>query len=596
MTQKPNDVQPDAAKFAENFAKIAENSQKIIQEFMVRNAARTPFAKNDATSLGNAFVEWFAKVLTDPGKIIDLQLGWWLDTLNLWQNTTQKFLGETPASEGIKSKDKRFRDPAWEESVVFDFIRQSYLLTARWLQQTVHKAEDMDPHNLKKLDFYTRQFVDAMSPSNFVLTNPEVLKATFESGGENIVRGLENMLEDLERSKNGLKISMTDMQAFEVGKNLAITKGKVVFQNELIQLIQYEALTKEVNKTPLLVIPPWINKYYILDLQPENSFLRWLAEQGHTVFVVSWVNPDEKLSHKRFDDYMLEGSLAALEAIEEATGEKETNVIGYCLGGSLLAITLSYLKTKKQESRVKSATYLTTMTDFSEAGDLSVFIDEEQIAALEQKMSDRGYLEGDEMAVTFNMLRANDLIWSFVVNNYLLGKDPFPFDLLYWNSDSTRMPAAMHSFYLRNMYQKNLLVKPGGIKIAGVPIHLEKIATPAYLLSTREDHIAPWKSTYAATQIYKGSIRFVLAASGHIAGVINPPVKHKYSYWTSDQLAPTPDEWFSSSKETKGSWWNDWQQWIVDFAGEKVPARIIGNGKLQLLFEDAPGSYVKVKS
>ncbi|MEI7668946.1 MAG: class I poly(R)-hydroxyalkanoic acid synthase, partial [Pseudomonadota bacterium] len=584
---------PDATKFAENFAKIAESSQKIIQEFIAKNSNGTSFNNGDVFHIGNAFAEWFARVLNDPKKIIDLQLGWWMDTLNLWQHTTQKFLGENNAPlVSPDSKDKRFKDPAWEESVVFDFIKQSYLLTSRWLQQSVQQVDDMDPHNAHKIDFYTRQFVDAMSPSNFAITNPEVLKATLESGGENIVRGLQNMLEDIERGKGGIQISMTDYEAFSVGKNIAISKGKVVFQNELMQLIQYNPLTEKVNKAPLLVIPPWINKYYILDLQPENSYLRWLSEKGHTVFVISWVNPDEKLGKKGFDDYMLEGIIASLDAIEQATGEKEINAIGYCLGGTLLAMTISYLKAKNQEKRVKSATYLTTMIDFSESGDLSVFIDEEQLTALEQKMSEKGYLEGSEMSNTFNMLRANDLIWSFVVNNYLLGKDPFPFDLLYWNSDSTRMPAKMHSFYLRNMYQNNLLIKPGAIKIAGVPIDLEKLNTPSYLLSTREDHIAPWKSTYAATQIYKGTIRFVLAASGHIAGVINPPSKNKYSYWTSDKLPVSPDDWFSSAKEEKGSWWNDWQKWIETQGSEKVPARMPGDGKLKSI-EDAPGSYVK---
>jgi polyhydroxyalkanoate synthase len=361
-----------------------------------------------------------------------------------------------------------------------------------------------------------------------------------------------------------------------------------------MELIQYEPLTKEVYKTPILVMPAWINKYYILDLQPENSCVKWAVEQGHTVFVISWVNPDAKLSKKGFDEYMTEGPLAALEAIEQATGEKEISVVAYCLGGTLLSITLAWLHAKKQQNRIKSATYLTTMVDFAEAGELSVFIDEEQLKLLENRMSQQGYLEGSEMAMTFNMLRANDLIWSFVVNNYLLGKDHFPFDLLYWNTDSTRMPAAMHSFYLRNMYQNNLLIKPNGITIGGVPINLRTITTPSYILSTREDHIAPWKSTYVATQTYKkGDIRFVLAASGHIAGVINPPAKQKYCHWTNDKLPASPDEWLQTAKETAGSWWPDWNNWQLQFAGEKIPARTVGAGKLKPL-ENAPGSYVKV--
>src|SRR6202162_1391041 len=354
------------------------------------------------------------------------------------------------------------------------------------------------------------------------MPSPERLRAPVDSRGENLVNGLKNLLDDLERGKGHLAISMTDMAAFKIGENVATTPGKVVYQNDLIQLLQYAPTTETVKRRPLLIIPPWINKFYILDLRPENSFIKWAVEQGHTVFVISWVNPDEHLARKTFEDYMREGPLAALDAMNEATGEREANVIGYCLGGTLLASTLAYMAAKR-DARVKSATYFVTMVDFAEAGELSVFIDEEQIRALEQRMEKKGYLEGSEMATTFNMLRANDLIWSFVVNNYLLGKDPFPFDLLYWNSDSTRMPAVMHSFYLRNMYQKNLLVKPGGLKIGGVPIDLRTITTPTYILSTREDHIAPWRSTYAATQIYAGPDKFVLSASGHIAGVVNPP-------------------------------------------------------------------------
>lgn len=585
----------DAATFAANFAKIAEQSQVIVHEFMARNTKLASFGTGDPLHISNAFSELFSHIANDPKKAIELQLGLWEDGIRLWHHTMQKFLGEQ--SEPViepDARDRRFKDDAWRDSIIFDFIKQSYLLTARWMQQGVQKIDQLDPHTLRKIDFYTRQFVDAMAPSNFLLTNPEVLKATLETGGENIVRGLTNMLEDLEQSKGALRISMTDTGAFEVGRNLAVTKGKVIFQNDLMQLIQYSPTTDKVYQIPLLIIPPWINKFYILDLQPDNSFTQWLVSKGYTVFIISWVNPDEKLGKKRFDDYLLEGPLAALDVIESLTGERATNVIGYCLGGTLLAITLSYLQAKKQSERIRSATYLTTMVDFRESGELSVFIDEEQLKSLENKMSDKGYLDGDDMATTFNMLRANDLIWSFVVNNYLLGKDPFPFDLLYWNSDSTRMPAAMHSFYLRNMYQKNLLVQPGAIRIAGVPIHLELLDTPAYMISTREDHIAPWKSTYTATQIYKGALRFVLAGSGHIAGVINPPSKNKYGYWVGDTLPKSPEEWFTKASENKGSWWEDWVKWSKAYSGEKVAARNVGNSKFKPI-EDAPGSYVKVK-
>jgi len=581
-------------EFAKNMANAAEKCQLIMQEFLTRQAQDAPNTPFDPMNVGTAFMELFGRLMSDPVKLVERQFSLWQDYLHLWQNATGRLLGdeEKPIIEP-DSKDKRFKDEAWQENTVFDFLKQSYLLSARWLQSSVRGVEGMDAHTARKIDFYTRQFVDAMSPSNFVMTNPEVLKATIESNGENLVHGLENMLEDLERGKGHLRISMTDTEAFEIGVNIAVTPGKVVYQNDLMQLIQYEPQTKEVYKTPLLIMPAWINKYYILDLQPDNSLVNWLVQQGHTVFIVSWVNPDETLGKKSFDHYMAEGPLAAMDVIETITGESEISIAGYCLGGTLLATTLSWLHAKKQQHRVKSATYLTTMVDFTEAGELSVFIDEEQLKMLESRMSETGYLEGSEMALTFNMLRANDLIWSFVINNYLLGKDPFRFDLLYWNSDSTRMPATMHSFYLRNMYQKNLLVKPNALTIGGEPIDLGRITTPSYIISTREDHIAPWKSTYAATQIYKGDIRFVLSGSGHIAGAVNPPSKNKYGYCTNGKLPASPDEWLKNAKEHPGSWWPDWQEWQKKFAGTKVPARIPGGGKLKPI-EDAPGSYVRV--
>jgi polyhydroxyalkanoate synthase subunit PhaC len=587
----------DPAEFAANMARVAETCQQILQEFVVRQSqqdiTKIPF---DPLNVGGAFSELFTRMLSNPLGVMERQFNLMQDYAYLWQKTAQRMLGdEQPPVITPDSKDRRFRDSAWESSAVFDYVKQSYLLSARYLQQAAGDVEGMDAHTARKIDFYTRQFVDAMCPSNFLMTNPEVLKATIDSNGENLVRGFSNMLEDVERGGGSLRISMTDHDAFAVGKNLAMTKGKVVFRNDLIELIQYEPTTKDVFKTPVLVVPAWINKFYILDLQQENSCVKWLVDQGHTVFIISWVNPDAKLAEKSFDNYMLEGPIAAMDAIEKATGEKQVSVMAYCLGGTLMAITLAWLHAKKQQSRVKSITYLTTMIDFSEAGELSVFIDDEQLRTMEERMSEQGYLEGADMAITFNMLRANDLIWSFVVNNYLLGKDPFPFDLLYWNSDSTRMPATMHSYYLRNMYQRNQLIKPGALVIGGVPIDLRTIKTPTYMLSTREDHIAPWKSTYAATQIFGGPLRFVLAASGHIAGVINPPAKQKYCHWVSHDhdFPPAPDEWFKGAAEQAGSWWPDWQQWQAAHAGEKVPARVIGSGGLKPL-GDAPGTYVKV--
>ncbi|GAB4236037.1 MAG: class I poly(R)-hydroxyalkanoic acid synthase [Kiloniellaceae bacterium] len=595
--QPPPDIKlPDPVEISKSMARIAERSQKLVADFLARQEPQgNGPAAMDPLNIGAAFMEMTHRMMADPAKLVQAQMTLWQDYMRLWQTTAQRMMGQEaePVAEPEKG-DRRFKHPEWDENELFDFVKQSYLLTARWMQSTVKDVEGLDDKTAQKVDFYTRQFVDAMAPSNFVMTNPEVLRETLESGGENLVKGLHNLLDDLERGKGRLRIKMTDVEAFKLGENIALTPGKVVYQNALMQLIQYEPTTEEVNKRPLLIIPPWINKFYILDLRPKNSFIRWAVEQGHTVFVISWVNPDEKLKSKSFEDYMTDGPLAALDAIEKATGEKDANVIGYCLGGTLLACTLAYMAAKK-DNRVKSATFFTTMMDFKESGELGVFVDEVQLAALEEKMKDKGYLEGADMATTFNMLRANDLIWSFVVNNYLMGKDPFPFDLLYWNSDSTRMPAAMHSFYLRNMYQENKLVEAGGVTLKGVKIDLKKVKQPACLISTREDHIAPWKATYAATRLLGGPVKFILAGSGHIAGVVNPPEAEKYGYWTSAKNPEDPDDWTKSAKEHKGSWWPEWNKWVSEFSDGKVPARKPGDGKLKVI-EDAPGSYVKVQA
>jgi polyhydroxyalkanoate synthase subunit PhaC len=585
---------PDADELARQLADVAKKSQHLVTEFLSRQSPEQGIGMASPLAIGAAFFEMTARMMSDPSRLVQAQLSLWNDYMSLWQRTAQRFLGGNPEPMIEPTQgDRRFRDAAWNDNTLFDFIKQSYLLTARWLQVTVRDVEGIDERTARKIDFYTRQFVDALAPSNFLMTNPEALRATIESRGENLLNGLKNLLDDLERGKGRLAIRMTDMAAFHIGENIAVTPGKVVYQNDLIQLIQYAPATETVKRRPLLIMPPWINKFYILDLRPDNSFIRWAAAQGHTVFVISWVNPGERLAGKSFADYMIEGPLAALAAIEQATGEREANVIGYCLGGTLLAATLAYMAVKR-DNRIKSATFFVTMVDFAEAGELSVFIDEEQLAALEQRMNAKGYLEGRDMATTFNMLRANDLIWSFVVNNYLLGKSPFPFDLLYWNADSTRMPAAMHGFYLRRMYQENLLVKPGGITLDGVPIDLGKVRTPAFLLSTREDHIAPWRSTYAATQIYKGPVKFVLSASGHIAGVVNPPGS-KYGHWENPKNPPTPEEWLAGATQHADSWWPVWERWIAKYSSGEVAARHPGDGELKPI-EDAPGSYVRVRA
>jgi len=590
---------PDPALVGRTMADVAERGQRIVTDFLKRQGGEGASAGPDPLNIGSAFLEMTTRLMANPARLMQAQIGFWQDYLTLWQNTARRIMGEAPASVIEEAKgDRRFKDEAWRENEVFDFIRQSYLLSARFFTNVVQTTDGLEPKTAQKVDFYTRQFVDAMSPSNFLMTNPEVLRKTAETGGENLLKGLSNLLADLERGKGQLRIRMTDETKFKVGENIAVSPGKVVFRNELMELIQYAPTTETVLKRPLLIIPPWINKYYILDLRPKNSFIRWAVEQGHTVFIVSWVNPDEQLAEKGFDDYMREGPYAALDAIERATGERAVNAIGYCLGGTLLACTLAHMQAKR-DARIKSATFFTTMLDFAEAGELGVFIDEEQLRGLEEKMQKRGFLEGSEMATTFNMLRANDLIWSFVVSNYLLGQEPFPFDLLYWNDDSTRMPARMHSFYLRRMYQQNDLVKPPGdenaIELDGVKLDLRKVKLPTYILSTREDHIAPWKSTYRATQLFAGKTRFVLAASGHIAGVVNPPEGGKYSHWIHDDLPGDADAWFKGATELSGSWWPDWQRWVSGQDRATVAARAPGEGGLTAIC-DAPGEYVMVQA
>jgi len=591
-TDETSDIKlPDTALLSRSMADVASRSQRLVNDWLKRQAKEG--MDLDPLNIGGAFLEMTARLMANPGALMKAQIGLWQDYVTLWQHTTRRMLGEDTAPV-IESdpRDKRFADAAWKQNEVFDFIKQSYLLSARYINDVVTQVDGLPPKTAQKIDFYARQFVAALSPSNFVLTNPEVLRKTRETGGENLVHGLNNLLSDLERGRGNLRIKMTDTDAFKVGENIAVSEGKVVFQNDLIQLIQYAPLTETVFARPVVIFPPWINKFYILDLRPKNSLVRYLVSQGHTVFMVSWVNPDERLADKDFDDYMVEGVFASLATIEKITGQHEINAIGYCLGGTLLTATLGYMKAKGDE-RIKSATFLVTLTDFTDSGELGVFIDEEQLNALEEKMNRQGYLEGGHMAQSFNMLRANDLIWSFVVNNYLLGNEPFPFDLLYWNSDATRMPPKMHSFYLRNMYQKNLLAKPNGISMKNVSIDISAIDIPVYFLSCREDHIAPWKSTYKGAKLFGGKTRFVLAASGHIAGVVNPPEGGKYNHFINNKLVDDPDEWFAGATEVSGSWWPDWQHWVTSFDKTRVPARIPGKGKVKVI-EDAPGSYVKV--
>ncbi|MDX2312644.1 MAG: class I poly(R)-hydroxyalkanoic acid synthase [Gammaproteobacteria bacterium] len=589
---------PDAEKVSETVSKIAEQSQRLLQEFVERQEADGDggeFQVLDPADMVRSFQELTQKMMADPAKVVETQLKLWQDYSKLWQSNLERMMGKdsAPVIEPAAG-DRRFKDEQWSENPVFDYIKQSYLLASKYLHESVRETEGLDPHMAEKVDFYTRQYIDAVAPTNFAMSNPEVLRRTVETGGENLLTGLSNLLDDLERGKGKLRVKMTDLDRFKLGENVAVTPGKVIFQNDLMQLLQYTPSTDTVFKRPLLIIPPWINKYYILDLRPKNSFIKWAVEQGHTVFVISWVNPDEKLAHKDFENYMFEGPMAALDAIEQATGERECKVIGYCLGGTLLASMLAYMA-EKGDTRVKAATFFVTMTDFSEPGELGVFIDEEQLAKMDEQMEKTGYFDGSSMAEAFNLLRANDLIWGFVINNYLMGKDPFPFDLLYWNSDSTRMPSKMHSSYLHDLYEKNLLCKKNGITFDGVGIDLSKVKTPAYFISAKEDHIAPWKSTYAGTKLLSGPVRFVLGMSGHIAGIVNPPASKKYGYWTNDALPGDADQWLAGAQSHDGSWWLDWKKWVQRYNGKKVAARVPGDGKLAVI-EDAPGSYVRVRA
>ncbi len=595
MPDGKNYPMPDLGALAVNLIQAASLGQKAAS-LLLKNEDSEGLSgvASDTKRIGKTILDVASHYVKNPLRIIEAQGQLWNGYIDLVQATTRRLMGqETEPVAQPKRGDKRFRDPDWQNRVVFDVLKQTYLLASQWLDQQVQNTQGVDEHTRKKGEFYVRQFTDAFSPSNFLLTNPEVLRATLQSNGENLVMGMQHLLEDVERGHGKIQIQQTDMSAFEVGRNIALTPGKVVFQNDLIQLLQYEPTTDKVYKRPLLIFPPWINKYYILDLTAEKSFVKWAVAQGYTVFVVSWVNPDARQSMKSFESYMFEGAYAALDAVEKATGEREVNCIGYCIGGTMLSSTLAHMAAKGDD-RIKSATFFATQVDFTEAGDLKVFIDEEQIDKLEAQMEAHGgLLEGSSMASTFNMLRSNDLIWSYVVNNYLLGREPVPFDLLYWNADATRMPAKMHLFYLRECYLRNHLAQ-GVMELGGERLDLGKVKIPIFLQSSREDHIAPYNSVYKATRLFGGDVQFIVAGSGHIAGVINPPAARKYQYWTSDARPATAKEWLEGAVETPGSWWHHWESWLAPKSGEMVKARKPGDGKLKVL-EKAPGSYVLVK-
>ena len=587
----------DPVQFAQNMAKVFEEAASI-----ARMVAERPQPTLDETEAQLTPMEQVSKTLgavaqsymSDPQKLMEAQMELWNSYTQLWQSTWARILGQPaqPVAEPSRT-DKRFKDPDWQQNTVFDFLKQFYLISANWAQDMVKNAEGVDEHTRHKAKFYVEQIANAVSPSNFALTNPEVLRTTLATNGANLIEGLKHLQEDMQTPDGRLRIKQTDMSAFEIGKNIAMTPGKVVFRNETFELIQYSPTTEQTYDYPLVIFPPWINKFYILDLNPKKSFVKWAVDQGLTVFIVSWVNADEKQARKSFSDYMREGFLEAIQAAQDASGAEKVNVIGYCIGGTLTAASLGYMAARGDD-RVNAATFFTTQVDFEKAGDLLVYVDEEQVKWIEGRMADKGYLPGARMADAFNLLRSNDLIWSYVVNNYMLGKEPMPFDLLYWNSDSTRMPAGVHSFYLRECYMANKLSQ-GKMVLDNVRIDLKKATMPIYNLAAREDHIAPLPSVFRVGQYFGGKARLVVAGSGHIAGVVNPPDANKYQYWTNDKGAPTIEEWLKGATEHPGSWWPDWIKWISTKSGAKVPARTPGDGKLAVI-EDAPGSYVKIRA
>src|SRR6201996_2892604 len=572
----------DSEAFAMNIARAMESGGRALAAYLkpresgeVKDKSSDEFAEVVRT-LTSVAEYW----LSDNERASDLQTRMAKGYLDLWGSAMRRLAGEG-AMPGISPspRGKRFADPEWKKNQFFDFMMQAYLLTEQWAQDLVRNAEGLDPHTRKKAEFYVQQITNAMAPSNFVLTNPEVLRETVSSNGDNLVRGMKMLAEDIEAGKGTLKIRQSDPANLVVGTNMATTPGKVIYQNELIQLIQYEPTTPNVLRTPLLIVPPWINKFYILDLRPEKSFIKWCVDQGVTVFVISWVNPDKNLGAKTWEDYMKEGPLAAMDAIERVTGEMKVHTMGYCVGGTLLATTLAWLA-EKRRVRVTSATFLAAQVDFTNAGDLLVFVDEEQISAIERDMKASGVLEGAKMAMAFNMLRSNDLIWSYVVSNYLKGKQPSSFDLLHWNSDATRMAAANHSYYLRNCYLENRL-STGSMVLDNTLLDLSKVKVPVYNLATREDHIAPADSVLYGSQFFGGPVRYVLSGSGHIAGVVNPPAANKYQYWTNDNIKDVSlADWIKGAQEHKGSWWPDWRQWLANIDAEEMPARAVGTAEL----------------
>ena len=546
----------------------------------------------DPLGIGKTSMQVWQAMLSDPEHLVRSQqqlANAWLDLL---KTSTQRAAGET-VQDVVKPQkgDKRFAHPAWDANPQLNALKQAYLVATTAILSSIEQTPGVDPKTVRRAKFFAKQFADAMSPTNFAFFNPLVIEETLRSGGANLAKGMRNLIEDLQENEG--RVALVDKKAFEVGKNVGVSPGRVVFRNELVELIQYSPSTETVMAKPVLIVPPWINKFYILDLQPENSFIKGLVDAGFTAFVLSWRNPDASMRETSMEDYLKAGPLECARVAAEICGTKDVNVVAYCIGGTLMAMALGYLA-KKKDDRINCVTFLASLIDFEEAGEIEAFLGEDALAYIEKKMGERGYLEASEMGDSFNMLRSNDLIWSVAVNRYLLGKDAPAFDLLYWNSDSTRMPQAMHSYYLRNMYVENNLVKPGALEVDGTPIDLADVRNDVYVVATMEDHIAPWKSVYKATQLFRGDVTFRLGHSGHIAGIVNPPSKNKGNWWGAQSNPQDPDAWIASAQKHDGSWWTDWYEWLRARSGKEVPAREPGS-EAHPPQEPAPGTYVLAK-
>jgi len=587
--------QAQLERLSKNLARAALAAQGAIAEVALKQAERPSALTPDPFNVAPALTDVMGRLAAQPDRLMRAHADLFTRYMELWHATTRKLAGEKvePVVRPERG-DRRFADPEWNDHPVFDAIKQAYLLSSNWMNDLVAGVDGVDPLEKRRVEFFTRMLTDAFSPSNFLTSNPVALKALLETGGESLVRGMENFAADLKRGGGDLAISQTALEKFEVGRNVAASPGKVVFKNELIELIQYAPTTEVTHQVPLVIFPPWINKFYILDLRPENSLIRWLTQQGFTVFLASWVNPDPRLANKTFEDYMRQGIYEGTAAAMKQCGVSQVNTVGYCIGGTLLGVSLAHMAAKGI-APIASATFFTAQQDFSEAGDLLLFTNEGWLQELERRMdAGGGVLDGHALAETFNALRSNDLIWTFFVNNYLLGKEPKPFDLLYWNSDATRMPKTLHLFYLRKFYVENAFAK-GELVIDGVKLNLGDVKTPIYVQSSREDHIAPAASVYKGARLFGGPTTFMLAGSGHIAGVVNAPAAQKYQYWTNDETPASLADWQSSATEHPGSWWPHWAAWLKERSGPLIPARDPAAGPLPVL-GDAPGEYVRVRS